>query len=245
MSLPPIPEGKTRLLLVEGRDDRMFFDKLATQLEGKAQQVLDQHSFEILPFGGVHKLVNSLELLARDPRYDQITHIGIVRDSDYNTDAFASVCSAIRRFNNQPPTTNMPVPIQILIPTQTTPHVSVLTMPLDSDGTLESVVLEALRDDMIMTCVEDYFTCIQNTETNVDFAKNRLPKSKLAVFIAGKSADRNMATVPDVKRRLLHNIYSMTWLPDDFWNHPAFDAAKAFLKQLLAEAPQQTDILKS
>ncbi|MCY4538390.1 MAG: hypothetical protein OXE52_09210 [Chloroflexi bacterium] len=234
MTLPPIPEGKTRLLLVEGSDDKMFFESLVAHLESKAQQLLDLTGFEVLPFGGAQNLVNSLELLARDPRYDKVSHIGIVRDSDYNTDAFASVCSAINRFNSQPPTTNLPVPREVFLPTDEYPRVSVLTMPLNSEGTLESVVLTALKDDAIMSCVNDYFTCIENADIYTDLAENRLPKSKLAVLIAGKSADRNSARVPDVKRRLLHNVYSMTWLPNDFWENESFDDAKSFLTLLLA-----------
>ena len=108
-------------------------------------------------------------------------------------------------------------------------------MPLKADGTLESVVLSALDDDLILPCVNSYFKCIEDADPNADFSHSRLPKSKLAVLIAGKSADRNKANVPDVKRRLLHNVYGMNWLPADFWDHPAFDDAKAFLTQLLAD----------
>lgn len=234
MSIPPISEGKSRLLLVEGPDDILFFARITEHLERRLSETIDFTTFEILPFGGAQQLVSSLELLARDPRYDQVSHIGIVRDSDYSTDAFASVCSAIKRFNRQPPTSNMPVPTEVFIPTQEQPHVSVLTMPLKADGTLESVVLSALDDDEIMPCVNAYFKCIEDADSNTDFSQSRLPKSKLAVLIAGKSANRNKANVPDVKRRLLHNVYSMTWLPADFWEREPFNDAKAFLAQLLA-----------
>lgn len=233
MSIPPIPEGKSRLLLVEGPDDILFFAKLVEHLECSAPERLDFTMFAALPFGGAQQLVSSLELLARDPRYDQVSHIGIVRDSDYNTDAFSSVRSAIGRFNSQPPTSSMPVPTEVFVPTQEQPHVSVLTMPLKTDGTLESVVLSALDDDLIVPCVNGYFTCIESEDPNTDFSRSRLPKSKLAVLIAGKSADRNKANVSDVKRRLLHNVYNMTWLPSDFWERKPFDDAKAFLTQLL------------
>lgn len=96
------------------------------------------------------------------------------------------------------------------MPTEERPHVSVLTIPLKDDGTLESVVLSALNDDQILPCVNGYFKCIEDADPNADFSQSRLPKSKLAVLIAGKSADRSKASVPDVKRRLLHNVYSMT-----------------------------------
>ena len=235
MTLPPIPAGAEQLLLVEGPDDIMFFDKLIEHVKSKTNESLDFSTFAALPFGGAQQLVNSLELLARDPQYDQISHIGVVRDSDYNTDAFASVCSAIRKFNRQPPTSNMPVPTEVFVPTKKQPHVSILTLPLKADGTLESVVLSALDDDDIVPCVNYYFKCIRESDSNAQFSKSRLPKSKLAVFIAGKSADLSKANVPDVKRRLLHNVYSMTWLPEDFWENCAFDDAKAFLKQLLAD----------
>ena len=95
MTLPPIPTGAERLLLVEGPDDIMFFDKLIEHVTSKTNETLDFSKFAALPFGGAQQLVSSLELLARDSLYDQISHIGIVRDSDFDTDAFASVCSAI------------------------------------------------------------------------------------------------------------------------------------------------------
>lgn len=234
MSIPPIPEGKSRLLLVEGPDDMLFFGKLIEHLQSKTPDTLDFTNFAALPFGGAQQLVSSLELLARDPKYDQVSHIGIVRDSDYNTDAFASVCSAIERFNKQPPTADMPVPTKVFVPTQEQPYVSVLTIPLSDDGTLESVVLSALDDDQIVPCMNGYFNCIEEVDPNADFSPSRLPKSKLAVLIAGKSADRNKSNVPDVKRRLLHNVYNMTWLPTNFWEREPFNDAKAFLRQLLA-----------
>lgn len=235
MSIPPISEGKSRLMLVEGPDDVLFFAKLTEHLERSSPESFDFTKFETLPFGGAQQLVSSLELLARDPRYDQVSHIGIVRDSDYNTDAFASVCNAIARFNSQPPTSHLPLPTEVFTPTQEQPHVSILTMPLKADGTLESVVLSALDDDEIVPCVNGYFNCIEEVDPNADFSQSRLPKSKLAVLIAGKSTDRNKANVPDVKRRLLHNVYGMTWLPVDFWEREPFDDAKAFLHQLLAD----------
>ena len=74
-------------------------------------------------------------------------------------------------------------------------------MPLNADGNLESVVLTALADDTILPCVNNYFSCILESDYNAEFSDSRLPKSKLAVLIAGKSADLSKANVPDVKRR--------------------------------------------
>ena len=191
-----IPEGKTRLLLVEGTDDKTFFDELISHMERKASSALDRNSLAIVPFGGLQNLVQSLGVLARDPNYDIVSHISIVRDSDYHTDAFASVCSSIERFNRQLPMSGLPVPSAVFQPTERQPHVSIFTMPLNADGTLESVVLSALQDDTIISCVNEYFACIENTDANSDLAENRLPKSKLAVLIAGKSRRSKQGTKP-------------------------------------------------
>lgn len=80
MSIPSISQGKSRLLLVEGPDDILFFAKLTEHLRRSTSGTVDFSVLEVLPFGGAQQLVSSLELLARDPRFDQVSHIGIVRD---------------------------------------------------------------------------------------------------------------------------------------------------------------------
>ena len=63
----------------------------------------------------------------------------------------------------------------------------------------------------------------------------RLPKSKLSVYLSGKVTDVDFARHDDAKRLFLTQALDMKWWDEeDMWNKPAFDDAKAFLRQLLA-----------
>lgn len=231
-----IPDGKTRLLLVEGRDDRLFFSFLIEHLGEELQRSSVIEQLATQSYDGKDNLARSLGLVVNHRNFKDLTHIGIVRDSDFGTDAFSSVRSAIKQCNRRLQNKPLPIPEHVMDVTDVTdgaPQVLVLTLPLHNDGSLESIVLDALEQDKIMPCVDNYFRCISLKNPSADFARARMPKSRLAVLIAGKAADRSQASSADVKRRLIHNVYKMTWLPADFWNHSSFNDAKHFMRKLL------------
>ena len=228
-----IPPDKTRLILVEGADDVEFFRRLIGIWEADPSLPLLVSDFAIMPFEGKDRLASFLYQLTQDSRFARLTHIGIVRDADYDTDAFASIVSAIQRVNRESKMTVLSPPPSMLQPSSTLPFVLPLTIPLFGDGSLESILADALRSDAVMSCVDQYFSCIESIDS-ASVAVNRLDKNRLRVFIAGKEVDRTQASHDDAKRNLLRNIYSMSWLPQDFWDHPAFDDARAFLRQLLS-----------
>jgi len=227
-----IPEGKTRLLLVEGKDDIEFFERLAMYLQSLGTSLSNYTKCEFTQYGGKSKLSGYLFQIVNHPRFSQLTHIGIVRDFDFNTDALSSIISAISTANMESGKNALPIPQTILRPTAERPFVTALPIPLDREGALETILLEVFGADPIMSCVDEYFRCIEKSP-NACVLEQRLDKQRLHVFIAGKKVDRTQSTQDDVKRNMLRNIYSMTWLPDDFWEHTIFDDAKAFLAQLL------------
>lgn len=85
-----IPSGTLRLLLVEGKMDQEFFVQW-----GYVLKFTKQTSIQFLQYDGKDNLAQFLVLVMNDPNFRQVKKIGIVRDADYNTDAFQSVITAI------------------------------------------------------------------------------------------------------------------------------------------------------
>lgn len=221
-----IPADKPRLLLVEGADDKEFFRKLAEHL-GIRDRI------HLVEYHGNKNLVNYLIAILQDEHFANRRHIGIVRDSDYNTNAFNSVISALDTANRNSSKDKFSIPPEVLAPSTELPYVSVLPVPLDSEGSLEDLVLDALQADPIMPCVNDYFACL--TKGGVQIAPNRVSKSKLNVFITGKIVDREQATRRDARRKFLREAVAMNWWRPELWEHESFNDAKAFLQWLAAD----------
>ncbi len=222
-----IPAGKTRLLLVEGRDDKAFFIQL-----GKHLGFDDATPIHILEYGGKDGIAQRLFQLTQLQEFGKVSDIGVVRDADYETDAFQSIQDAIRTCNRNSPL-ELPVPRFAIEPTCGQPAISALLLPaIGREGMLEDLVLEALSDDPVITCVDEFFACLQRSDIQV--AKHRLPKAKARVFISGKNAS-DTAVGDDISRKYFSDIYRMSWWKPEYWDHPAFDDAKAFLSQLLAD----------
>ena len=223
-----IPTGKTRLLLVEGRDDKEFFIQL-----GKYLGFDDKTPLHIIEYGGKDGLSQRLFQLGQLPESDSISDIGIVRDADYETDAFQSAIDAIRTCNRHSEK-HLPIPSSVLQVSDGRPRVSVLVVPdAGREGMLEDLVLEALKGDPVANCVDEYFACLLRSDIQV--AGHRLPKARARVFISGKNAGADSFS-DDSDKSYLSDIYKMSWwTANNLWDHPTFDDAKDFLRQLLAD----------
>lgn len=218
-----IPEGVSRLLLVEGNEDQEFFIQLSHPSEPP----------RILQYEGKDKLSKFLYQLIQDTNFKQVSQIGIVRDADYGTDAFQSVRTALKNANANSPR-QLPVPETVIEPSEGTPRVSVLILPSEErDGMLEDLVLDALKEDTIMSCVDDFFTCL--TDRKVAIVQERLSKARVRVFITGKNVDAQATVGKDTDKLYLSDIYKMSWWRDEFWEHESFNDAKKFLQKLISD----------
>ncbi len=88
---------KAKLLLVEGKDEDLFFTS-----------ALEKHlgigSIQVLPLAGKEQLSRNLAALKRDPKFVEVTSLAVIRDADTAADAaFQSVCGALRRRDFMPP----------------------------------------------------------------------------------------------------------------------------------------------
>ncbi|MFZ4827079.1 MAG: DUF3226 domain-containing protein [Phototrophicaceae bacterium] len=222
---------RTRLLLVEGVDDIKFFQALCHHLFGEKYSA----TLQIMSYDGkdhLEKLVKALQ--ERDDYFDDVTHLGIVRDADFTGGALQSVQNILKGVARK----------QLSIPEQhnqfvgTDPSVGIFIMPSGNrKGMLETLVLDALQSDEIIPCVEDYFACIERK--GIIPKEEPLDKARLAVYqasaqlrmrtyIEGKNVHEE-ALAKDRKRSSVDDIYKMKWWS---WDSPAFDEVKAFLREL-------------
>ena len=223
-----IPEDTSRLLLVEGKEDKEFFIQLGSHLK------FPEGIPWILKYEGKNNLAGFLYQLIQNSNFKQVSQIGIVRDADYGTDALRSVRNALKKANaNANSLRQLPVPKTVIEPSKGSPKVSVLILPSEKrDGMLEDLVLDALNDDPITPCVNDFFTCLKDRK--VEIVQERLSKARVRVFITGKNVDRQATVSNDTGKLYLSDIYKMSWWRGGaFWEHESFDEAKAFLRQLV------------
>lgn len=196
---------KQKLLIVEGRDEEEFFGALLEKLEINDVQVAG--------IGGKTKIRPNLKTLkTTDPFFDRVTSLGIIRDADddYN-DAFISVQNALKA-------ANLPCPKKPLIPTKTSPKVTVMILPPGaSRGALEDICLGSVKDDPAISCVDDYFGCLDAKGVGrpvKDFAK-----AKARVFLLSRE-DPTLTVGIAAKK--------------GYWpfNVTEFDSVREFLKSL-------------
>ena len=229
-----IPTGITRLLLVEGEDDKGFFDQLIEYMVSAGQLAGDLESLKVLVYGGRDNLTNVLRELVKAGNSKNLERIGIARDSDHGTDAFRSVQDRIRTVNERN-ARKLPVPSEPLEVAPGTPSIAVLILPSsDREGALERLVFDALASDPVGACVDEYFECL--ADNLVQLSPKKLDKAKVRVFLIGQIAgeDSDIARITD--RLFLSNVYeTKVWQDNDLWNSTAFADARTFLRQLVSD----------
>ena len=222
-----LPNDVTRLLLVEGKEDQEFFIQLGTHLN-----LIQNWPLRIIQYGGKSTLKERLRTLTAPDTLEGIRHIGIVRDSDFNTDALKSVRDAIAN-SNQRNDIRLDIPDRVMEPTDGPPAISILILPSsEREGMIENLIMDVFVDDPVSKCVDRYFRCLR--DEHIPISQVRLPKARLRTFITGKNIDSE-SEGDDSDRQYLSDVFHMSWWRDDFWNHPTFDDAKEFLTQLLAD----------
>lgn len=221
-----IPAGKSRLLLVEGKEDQEFFIQLGGRLTST-----DDWLIHINQYRGTSELEDFLIAMAGHPRFGQVKSIGIVRDADFNTDAFQSVQDAIRRANAEIQQA-LPVPENAMTMAEGDKNIIVMIMPSHKrQGMLEDLVMDIFQSDPIATCVDSYFKCIR--DHGIAILEHKLSKGRLRAFVTGKNVS-DQAKGDDSDKLYLSDVFHMSWWKPDLWDHPAFNDAKTFLAQLLA-----------
>ncbi|MCY3572872.1 MAG: hypothetical protein OXG92_10185 [Chloroflexi bacterium] len=229
-----IPEGKTRLLVVEGQDDEVFFDKFVNHLAASSDIQLQVPELVIIQYRGRTLLTKLLREIKKAQNFEEVTHLGIVRDSDFNTDALRSVQDRIKTVNREGPP-KIDVPDHPIVPTIGEIKVSVLIVPsADREGMLDDLVMDALAVDPIAPCVHNYFDCL--AEKQVAIVPEKRSKATIRVFLIGKNVGLGTDVSRITDRLFLSDAYeTQVWQRENLWESPRFADAKAFLAQLLAD----------
>jgi hypothetical protein len=192
---------ESRVLVVEGKDEELFFGALISHL--------GLEGVEIRPIGGKTVTRPQLAALKSDPGFAQVTCLAIVRDADTDPGAaFQSVCDALRA-------AGLPVPERTLVRAGRDPQVAVMIVPdEDTPGALEDLCLAAVAGDPAMTCVEQYLQCLEKQGIPLSHHE---AKGKIHAFLASR---------PEPDRRLGEAAQKGYWP----WDDRAFERARTFLQ---------------
>ena len=141
---------ESRLVLVEGADLEYF-------LAGLLFHHGMRPGFQIFDFGGVDELRPSIKAFAAAPDFDRVDSLAVIRDAEGGPEAAErSVLDAVRDAGLNPP----PEPGEFSDPK---PAVGTYILPNNEDpGMLETLCLNAVQEDPMMGCVDDFIDCLDD-----------------------------------------------------------------------------------
>jgi len=162
--------AEPKLLLVEGKDEKLFFEGLLKYADLPGVQVED--------FAGKEKIRSYLKALVLTPGFARVSSLGMVRDANGDAGrAFQSVCDALEA-------ADLPAPERPLLQVNGHPNVAVMILPGGcSPGVLEDLCLRAVASDPAMQCIEQYLRCLREQ----DLTPSRNPaKARVQAFLASR-----------------------------------------------------------
>lgn len=174
MSVKKFPEydiNQPIVILVEGENDRRFLSAFLKHLGYERIQIISVGSKDNFSKG----------LKAVLGQINKIKCLGITRDAEENPESsFQSICSILK--NNK-----LPIPSKPLELEGNNPSVSVLIIPPDKPGSLETLCLESISSDVSLKCVDEYIKCLELEGLGINkFTKAKLDKLKLQSFLASR-----------------------------------------------------------
>lgn len=170
----PIDIKEPIVILVEGKNDEIFLNAFIKHLGIEKIQVIS--------VGSKDNFKNSLPAVLK--HINKIKCLGIIKDAEEDPlISFQSICSILT--NN-----NLSVPSKPLELTGDNPSVIVLIIPHDKPGSLETLCLDSISNDIILKCVDQYIECLKSVNSGIDkFTEAKLDKLKLHSFLAAKKPE--------------------------------------------------------
>ena len=198
-------------LLVEGKDERNFFEAFAEHLSlGNVQ---------IQAFDGKNRLREFLVTLAGATAFRTVKSIGIVRDADDSADAaFQSVRTSLGNVNDAIRSSGVefPVPDRPERRVGERPALSVLILPGDGQkGMLETLLCKTFAGSGVDGCIDGFFRCAEESGSAI----HRPDKARARAYLA-TTPDPHVSVGVAAKRN--------RWKLD----HGAFEGVKSFLTSL-------------
>lgn len=169
---------QSKLLLVEGVDEKNFFIALCAEFSLK--------DIQIVSFGGISNLEPYLKLLPSLEGYEGIKSIVIVRDAEKDPD------KAVNHVKKSLKKANLPVAAKPFEYAKSVISIAFMISPgfvknangknVLCAGTLENLCLDIVKDNSTFDCVDKYIECIKSKGQKV----KRLHKTKLHTYLSGK-----------------------------------------------------------
>lgn len=191
-------------LLVEGNDQRNFFEALVKHLK--------LPDIQIRNFGGVTELRGFLAAFVNMEHIANVRRIGIVRDAETSAaSAFASVQSALAN-------AGLPMPSQPANLADGTPNVGVFILPDNRDsGMLETLLCATFSDTPEDHCIDELYACVGTVHPD---GRRGLEKSRCRIWLATKP-DPELSSVGVAAKRGAWDL-----------DHPALEGTRTFLQAL-------------
>ncbi|MDA1193174.1 MAG: hypothetical protein O3A46_15980 [Candidatus Poribacteria bacterium] len=148
----------TSLLLVEGDDEKRFFDRFLESLP-------TLRHIQVYPYGGKDRLRRELRMIRNNANFRRnITSLGIMRDADDNAEnAFRAVCGSLD-------TASLPIPTAPMTRKDENgkPSVTVFITPDNRrGGMLETLCFEAVADSAVVACVNEFLRCLERSDRSL------------------------------------------------------------------------------
>lgn len=157
----------TKLIIVEGLDDKRFIESLLKHLEINDVQVMFVN--------GKSNFRANIQALRNTPGFDALLICSFIRDSDTNPpiSAFTSIRDSLISAGLNPPEEDQTF-------TDHSPRMGIFIMPGNgSSGAIEDLCLSSILEDGDYICVEDYFECKGSIP-------NEASKAKVQCYLSGK-----------------------------------------------------------
>lgn len=156
-------EGR-HLLLVEGQDDRRFWDSFLRH-HGRV-------SIQVVEYGSTSELRREFPAIVRIPGFRRLDWLGIAQDADADPQA------ALDRIRTALQKEELPIPRRAWELTPGTPSVATFILPgPDQIGDLETLIWQTVEDVKRAHCVTSFLSCL--TSAGVEMPQ---PTSKARTF---------------------------------------------------------------
>ncbi len=173
-----------RLLFVEGQDEKGFLKKLLNS------NSMDLPNIDIKDVRGKNQFNEVLPTLKVASGFNQITHLGIIRDADDNFEgAFKSIQNILqRKLDISPP----PQKHGEFIKAKDI-KVGIFIMPgrKINGGSIEDLCLKIVEKEPATECVNKYIKCLNDKKIH----PNNITKSKLSAYLASREKHSNTIRV--------------------------------------------------
>ncbi len=203
---PPTPITEPYILLVEGKDDVFFFKALIKNLK--------LNNIQIFCYDGTPNFRDFLSGFIKTTGFADVSSLGITRDADTDYNAsFQSIHDALQA-------EHLPTPEHPLEPIDDGDGLKVNIMILPGNnmlGMLEDLCLKSVESDPAMSCVAQYFQCLEQK----DSMPNNVSKAKVQAFLASR---------PKAGLLLGQAAEKGYWS----WENTAFEEVKNFLQEIVS-----------